>query len=97
MDCICPGSGKKLRLKDLVKVEFTPVPEKLREELKGARNGNASPLYMDPISREIFTNSTRLVVLKETGTVLTKKSYETCVKPDGLYDGKPKVLSQVFN
>eukprot|EP00210_Caulerpa_lentillifera_P006715 g6417.t1 len=88
MDCVCPASGKPLKMKELVNVKFTSVPEKLKRTLETQHNGNAIPLFMDPISREIFTNSTRLVLLKETGTIMTKKSYETCVKPDGVYEEK---------
>lgn len=88
MKCICPASGKPLRMNELVNVKFTPVPEKLKKLAQTQHNGNAIPLFMDPMSREIFTNSTRLVLLKESGIVMTKKSYETCVKPDGIYEGK---------
>ena len=87
METRCPASGKKLRLKELTPVRFTPVPEKLKEGLKRRLSGNAVPLYMDPISREILTNASRLILLKPTGTVMTKQSYETCVKPEGIYEG----------
>jgi nitric oxide synthase-interacting protein len=72
----CPASGKKLRLKDLVAVHFTPVPE------------GEGGLYMDPVTRETFTNSSRLVALKPTGTVMMRETYEQCVKKDGHYEGE---------
>ena len=89
-ETLCPASGKRLRLKELTPVRFTPVPEKLKASLGRKATGNAVPLYMDPISREIFTNSSRLVVLKPTGTVMTKQSYEKCVKPEGFHEGRYK-------
>lgn len=52
----CPASGKKLRLKDCVAVKFTPVPE----NESGSR-------YMDPVTKDTFTNASRLVVIAPTG------------------------------
>lgn len=51
----CPASGKKLRLKDCVAVKFTSVRE------------GESGLYMDPVTMETLTNSSRLVVIAPTG------------------------------
>jgi hypothetical protein len=54
----CPASRKKLKLKDLVPVKFTRVPE------------GQSGFAMDPVTGDTFTNSSRLVVLKSTGGLL---------------------------
>ncbi|DBA91104.1 TPA: hypothetical protein ACH3X1_016068 [Trebouxia sp. C0004] len=51
----CPASGKKLRLKDLIPVRFTRVPEE------------DSGVFMDPVTKDNFTNASSLVVLKATG------------------------------
>ena len=51
----CPASGKKLRLKDLISVRFTRVPEE------------DSGVYMDPVTKDTFTNASSMVVLKPTG------------------------------
>ena len=51
----CPASGKRLRLKDLSPVRFTRVPE------------GDTGLYMDPITKDTFTNADTLVLLKPTG------------------------------
>ena len=59
LDTVCPASGKKLRLKDLTPVRFTPVPE------------GASGRHMDPVTHDTFSNSTQLVVLRPTGTIHT--------------------------
>ncbi|KAK9816323.1 hypothetical protein WJX74_004009 [Apatococcus lobatus] len=75
LDTVCPASGKKLRLKDLIPVHFTPVPE------------GSSGRHMDPITHDTFSNSMQLVVLRPTGDVLTKESYDKCVKPEGHWNG----------
>lgn len=56
MDTICPATGKKLKLKDLTTVNFTRVPE--------GEDGFA----MDPVTKDTFTNASRLAILKPTGT-----------------------------
>jgi hypothetical protein len=75
MDILCPVSGKKLRLKDLTAVKFTPVPE------------GSEGQFMDPISQDAFTNSSHIVILKPTGDTVLAKTYRTCIKPDGHYNG----------
>ena len=57
----CPASGKKLRLKDLIAVKFTKVPEE------------DSGVYMDPVTKDTFTNASSIVVLKPTGKRFLKK------------------------
>ena len=71
----CPASGKKLRMKDLVPVRFTPVPE------------GESGLHMDPVTKDTFTNTSKLVVLRPTGDVMLKETYDKCIKPEGQYKG----------
>jgi nitric oxide synthase-interacting protein len=75
MDVLCPVSGKKLQLKDLVDVHFTAAPD------------DSGGVYMDPVTNDVFTNSSCLVVLRPTGDVLLAKTYKTCIKPDGEYKG----------
>lgn len=43
---------------------------------------------MDPLTRETLTNRDTLVVLRTTGDVLKRSTYERAVKPDGVYNGK---------
>lgn len=57
LETVCPASGKKLRLKDLIPVRFTSVPE------------GSSGRHMDPITHDTFSNSMQLVVLRPTGTL----------------------------
>ncbi|KAK9815795.1 hypothetical protein WJX72_009551 [[Myrmecia] bisecta] len=75
MSTYCPASGKKLRLKDLIVVKFMRVPE------------GETGMFMDPITKDTFTNASRLVVLKPTGDVMLHDTYQRCVRPDGRYDG----------
>ncbi|WIA18381.1 hypothetical protein OEZ85_009843 [Tetradesmus obliquus] len=72
----CPASSKKLRLKDCVAVKFTPVPE------------GESGRFMDPITKDTFTNTSRLVVIAPTGDVLLEETYKKCIKLDGHFKGK---------
>ncbi|GFR51939.1 hypothetical protein Agub_g14460 [Astrephomene gubernaculifera] len=75
-DTRCPASGNKLRMKDLVAVRWTAVPE-----------GECGK-HMDPITKETFTNASKLVVLAPTGDVMLKETYDKCVKSEGSYGGK---------
>lgn len=74
-DTVCPANGKKLRMKDLIPVRFTPVPE------------GAEGQFMDPLTKDTLTNHSKLVCIKTSGDVLLKETYERLVKPDGVYDG----------
>ncbi|EFN55862.1 hypothetical protein CHLNCDRAFT_145441 [Chlorella variabilis] len=77
MSTLCPATGDKLKLKDLFSVRFTPVPDGGPHE------------YMDPVTKDIFINASRLVVLKPTGDVVLKETWERCIKGDGSYGGVP--------
>ena len=74
MVCRCPASGKKLKLKDLFSVTFARDPE------------DASK-YIDPITKDELSNKDTLVVIRTSGTVMKKKTYEKLVKPDGILNG----------
>uniref|UniRef100_A0A7R9YV45 Nitric oxide synthase-interacting protein zinc-finger domain-containing protein n=1 Tax=Chlamydomonas euryale TaxID=1486919 RepID=A0A7R9YV45_9CHLO len=75
-DTLCPASGNKLRMKDLIPIRFTPVPQ------------GADGLYMDPITKDALTNHSKLVVIKTTGDVVLKETYSKLIKPDGVMNGK---------
>lgn len=77
----CPATGKKLRLKDLIPVKFTKVKD-------GSGEGRTGR-FCDPVTGDVFTNASRLVLLKPTGDVVTKQTWDKCIKPDGAFDGKP--------
>mmetsp|Transcript_5486 Transcript_5486/g.9493 ORF Transcript_5486/g.9493 Transcript_5486/m.9493 type:complete len:322 (-) Transcript_5486:741-1706(-) len=76
-DTVCPASGKKLRMKDLVDVKFTMVPNASESEGR----------YIDPVTKDTFTASHKLVVLVPTGDVVMKETYEKVLKPDGEWKG----------
>eukprot|EP00238_Polyblepharides_amylifera_P001217 CAMPEP_0196571466 /NCGR_PEP_ID=MMETSP1081-20130531/1644_1 /TAXON_ID=36882 /ORGANISM="Pyramimonas amylifera, Strain CCMP720" /LENGTH=295 /DNA_ID=CAMNT_0041888429 /DNA_START=147 /DNA_END=1034 /DNA_ORIENTATION=+ len=71
----CPVTGKKLRLKDLVDVKWTPAPK------------DSSCLSMCPSCKTCFYNATHIVVVKGTGDALCK---ECCamVEKEGNFNGK---------
>lgn len=69
----CPASGKPLRLKDLTPVRFTA--------------GDAPDELIDPLSRDVLTNASRLIVVRPTGDVVTEHTWRTCVLPEGQYQG----------
>ncbi|KAK9800268.1 hypothetical protein WJX73_010818 [Symbiochloris irregularis] len=73
----CPASGRPLRFKDLIAVNFSKPPP----------DQNDSAWAVDPISKDGLTNAHKLVVLKPTGDVMQRDSYDSCVKPDGVYNG----------
>ena len=82
-DTLCPATGKRLRLKDLVPVRFTRTPD--------AEDGQGR--FMCPLCKDAFTNVSRVVVLKPTGDAVGEECYRRFVEPEGAYDGhkvKPK-------
>ena len=87
-DVLCPASGKRLRLKDLVPVRFTPAEGDGGAGGSGRHRPGGGGRYMDPLTRETLTNKDSLVVLRPTGDVLKRSTYVRAVKPDGVYNGK---------
>lgn len=45
-------------------------------------------MYMDPVTKDTFTNASKLVLLKPSGVVMLEETYKTCVKPEGRYEGQ---------
>ena len=58
LETICPATGKKLKLKDLITVNFTRVPE--------GEEGFA----MDPVTKDTLSNANKLAVIRPTGKPL---------------------------
>jgi nitric oxide synthase-interacting protein len=77
-DTLCPATGKRLRLKDLAPVRFTRTP--------GVEEGSPGR-FMCPLCREAFTNVSRVVVLRPTGTAMGEDCYRRFVEPDGAFEG----------
>lgn len=95
----CPATGKKLRLKDLIPVNFTLIQDDGSEKPDPAmrRAGTEEPRFCDPITKDVFTNVSALVLFKTTGDVVMKQTYEKCVKPDGIFDGRTIRAKDVIN
>ncbi len=77
-DMLCPATGKRLRLKDLVPVKFTPLPAQQGKEDDDGR-------FMCPLCKETFTNVSRIVVLKPTGDAVGEECYKRFIEPDGAH------------
>jgi nitric oxide synthase-interacting protein len=73
----CPASGRKIKLKDLIQVNFTPVP--------GGEPGE----YMDPVTHDALTNASKLMLIKPTGDVVLEATWKACIKPDGVWQSFP--------
>ena len=46
----------------------------------------SAPRYMDPVTKDSFTNKSKLVVLKPTGDVMLEETYNKLVKPEGRFN-----------
>jgi nitric oxide synthase-interacting protein len=71
----CPATGKPLKLRDLISLTF-------------ARNSDGD--YVDPITLDILTDASRLVVLTEVRNapnVMLSDTYKQVVKEEGRYLG----------
>merc|ERR1712217_545321 len=74
----CPITGKKLNFKNLTPLKFTVTP---------ISNKNMKKIYMDPLTKDIFTNRSRLICVRPTGDVMLYEVYKNCVEPFGLFRG----------
>ena len=90
MDCICPASGKKLRLKDLFALRFTRDPD--------PSPSSSVPQYIDPVTKDALTNKDKLVALRATGDVMKRATFDMVVKPEGAFRGhkvRPKDVVEI--
>ena len=71
-DPLCPATGKKLKLKDLITVNFTRVPE-------GEEGGGFA---MDPVTKDTLSNANKLAVLKPTGIKFPAESSPRILSSD---------------
>ncbi|XP_046910133.2 nitric oxide synthase-interacting protein [Dermatophagoides farinae] len=70
----CPMSGKALKSNRLIEVKFTPVDPKCINPYRAT--------YKCAVSGDILTNSSRCVVLKTSGSVVTEECLEKIIKKD---------------
>jgi len=86
----CPASGAKLKLKDLITVKFTPATGEptTKDHHHEHQHRHAVIEYIDPITKDTFTNASKLVCIKPTGDVVLSDTWKNVILPDGHYDGK---------
>ncbi|CAB3409098.1 unnamed protein product [Caenorhabditis bovis] len=72
---LCPISGKPLKVKDLLDVEFLPMP--------GTEN-NAKKQFICPVTRDELTNTTRCAYLKKSKAVVKYDVVEQIIKDEGV-------------
>ena len=74
----CPITNKQLRLKDLVSVKFTEMPD----DKAGTSMICRESRYMCAVTHDTLSNAITCVVLKPTGNVITLDCYDRLVKKD---------------
>jgi len=72
----CPMSNEPLRLKELLPIEFTPVQN------INARDAEKVGKWMCPVCSTIFSNRTKLTVLRTSGKVMCHGCYHKFGVPD---------------
>lgn len=75
----CPVTGKPLRLKDLVEVNFEPVPAASNTAVAFKGSGGR---YRCAVTGDLLNNNSALVVLRPSGLVCTEEAFERLVRPD---------------
>jgi nitric oxide synthase-interacting protein len=75
MNTYCPATGKVMKLKHLRPVHFWPAPE-------GGPHG-----YMDPLTKDLLTNASRLVSIQPCGDVVLWDTWKKIILPEGMYNG----------
>ncbi|BHF77124.1 CDP-diacylglycerol--glycerol-3-phosphate 3-phosphatidyltransferase [Sparganum proliferum] len=77
----CPMSGKALRYKDLITVNFTDVEVGSRVPLKAGESSIAQDVRRCcAVSKDLLSNSTPCVVLKTSGSVVKKEVVDMILK-----------------
>ncbi|XP_043535609.1 nitric oxide synthase-interacting protein [Chiloscyllium plagiosum] len=74
----CPMSGKSLKMKDLIPVNFLPVDNKLDRVQLITRQER----YVCAVTRDVLGNSVPCAVLRPSGSVVTMECVEKLIKHD---------------
>jgi len=74
---ICPTTGEKLELKDLISLKFNAYTS--------ATENSSVSQYVDPITKDPLTNRSNLLCIRPTGDVVLLKTYITIIEPSGIY------------
>eukprot|EP00047_Mylnosiga_fluctuans_P011871 m.23271 g.23271 ORF g.23271 m.23271 type:complete len:315 (+) comp3882_c0_seq1:205-1149(+) len=85
----CPITGKPLKIKDLIPVNFTPIDPTGRKKdtatlsVGGAiTNKNADDRYMCPITQTVLRKVVSCYVLRPSGRVVTAECVEKIIRPE---------------
>jgi len=76
----CPITNSPLRLKDLVTVNFSPMPQ----DSAGKSTVCQEVRYMCAVTKDALCNTTVCAVLRTSGRVITLDCYEKVIKKDML-------------
>ncbi|KCV68704.1 hypothetical protein H696_04992 [Fonticula alba] len=72
----CPISGRPLRMKDLIRVVFTPVSD------PDCARGDTP--WMCPVTHETLTDVTSVVVLRQSGYIVSRAALDQAIAKDRL-------------
>ncbi|XP_041973243.1 nitric oxide synthase-interacting protein homolog isoform X2 [Aricia agestis] len=78
----CPISGKPLKVKDLIEVKWTMLPDDPDEKKSLIAKENR---YMCPVTHDILNNAVPCAVIRTTGHVVTMECVEKIIKKDWLH------------
>uniref|UniRef100_A0A1I7V0J6 Nitric oxide synthase-interacting protein homolog n=1 Tax=Caenorhabditis tropicalis TaxID=1561998 RepID=A0A1I7V0J6_9PELO len=86
---LCPVSGKPIKMKELLEVNFTPMP---------GTEGSAKPKFVCPITRDELTNTTKCAYLKKSKAVVKFDVVEKLIKGDGVdpINGEPMTEDDII-
>ncbi|CAH0396985.1 unnamed protein product [Chilo suppressalis] len=77
----CPISGKALKMKDLIEVNWTLVNDPDDKKSLIAKENR----YMCPVTHDILSNAVPCAVIKTTGHVITMECFEKIIKKDWIH------------
>ena len=75
---VCPMSGRRLRVRDLIAVHFTPL---VTAAATTAAVGAPAEQYMCPVTRAVISNQVKVAVLRPSGRVVSMACVERLVQP----------------
>lgn len=78
----CPMSGKPIKYKDLVDVKFTRISNDADLVKANSNNSNCDVRYCCAVSNDHLTNATACIVLKTSGSVVTKRVVDSILSKE---------------
>ncbi|XP_004522340.1 nitric oxide synthase-interacting protein homolog [Ceratitis capitata] len=86
----CPVSGKPLKIKDLIDVNFTVLKDGDNSRSLIAKEAR----YMCPVTHDVLSNAVPCAVLRPTGDVVTMECVEKLIKKDMIHPLTNQKLSE---